>query len=140
MVTFLRHKEELRDYLELWTGNRGGCVRIVYISYSDKQAYEFLQEIANKLAKKKPTVLDKRTFSLATDGVNIIALSVDSPKIALIGYPQPDYVCNCGYPDKYYSDKHYECVEQKIKYIETRFQEHVKYITEQELRELIGVV
>lgn len=115
-------------------------MRIVYISYSAKQAWEFLKGIADELSKKALTVLDKRTLNLATKNINIIAISLDSPQIALIGYPQPDYVCNCGYPGKYVSDKHYECVEQKIKHIKIRFQESVKYITEQELRELIGVV
>lgn len=77
---------------------------------------------------------------MTTDNLVIQAVSIDSSLASLIGHPQPDYVCNCGYPDKYVRNKYYEYVEQKIKHIETRFQESVKYITEQELKELIGVV
>lgn len=115
-------------------------MKILYIAYSAKQAYEFLREIGNKLPIDQTRILCKKELILTTDNLVIQAVSIDSSLASLIGYPQPDYVCNCGYPNKYVSNKHYEYVEQKIKHIKTRFQESVKYITEQELKELIGVV
>ena len=116
-------------------------MRIMYIAYNYAQADRFLCGIAKKLNNKGETVaINRAMFEVSTNKLNLIAVPLNSPKSALIGYPQPDYVCNCGYPDKYVSNKHYECIEQKIRHIKTRFQESVKYITEQELKEIIGVV
>lgn len=116
-------------------------MRIVYIAYDYAQADRFLCGIAKKLKNEYSAVAINRVrLEVSTNKLTVVAIPLNSPKSTLIGYPQPDYVCNCGYPGKYASNKHYEYVEQKIKHIKTRFQESVKYITEQELKELIGVV